>query len=129
MRSFKNPSAIAFSINGVIKIHRTGCPNVINLASKYGYRIIKTRWTPNTTPAFLTTIKLLGLDDIGVMNKITYIISQEMKLNMQSISLESIDGMFEGIIKIYVKDNNQLNKLMEKLNATEGIHQVIREEF
>ncbi len=117
------------SINGVIKIHRTGCNNIINLASRYGYRIIKTSWTSKAAPSFLTTIKLNGLDHIGIMNKLTHIISQEMKLNMQSISLESIDGMFEGIIKIYVKDNNQLNKLMEKLNATEGIHQVIREEF
>jgi guanosine-3',5'-bis(diphosphate) 3'-pyrophosphohydrolase len=117
------------SINGMIKIHRTGCNNIINLASRYGYRIIKTSWTPKSAPAFLTTIKLNGLDDIGVMNKLTYIISKEMKLNMQSISLESKGGIFEGIIKIYVKDNQQLNELMEKLNNTKGINQVIREEF
>jgi len=117
------------SINGVIKIHRTGCNNIINLASRYGYRIIKTSWTAKSSPEFLTTIKLNGLDDIGVMNKITYIISQEMKLNMQSIALESKGGMFEGIIKIYVKNNEQLNTLLDKLNHTKGIHQVIREEF
>ena len=117
------------SINGVIKIHRTGCPNVINLASKYGYRIIKTRWTAKTSPAFLTTIKLVGLDDMGIINKLSSIISGEMKLNMQSISLESKEGIFEGIIKVYVKDNGQLNKLMAKLKAINGVNSVIREEI
>lgn len=117
------------SINGVIKIHRTGCNNIINLASRYGYRIIKTNWTTKTSPSFLSTIKIIGLDDMGIMNKLTQIISQDMKLNMQSLSIESKDGMFEGMIKIYVKDNNQLNKLMSKLNAIKEIYQVIREEF
>ena len=117
------------SINGVIKIHRTGCPNVVNLASKYGGRIIKTRWTANTTPAFLTTIKLIGLDDIGVISKLTTIISGDMKLNMQSISIETKDGVFEGIIKVFVKDNNQVNKLISKLKSIGGINSVIREEI
>ncbi len=117
------------SINGVIKIHRTGCPNVINLASKYGYRIIKTRWTAKTTPAFLTTIKLMGLDDMGIINKLSSIISGDMKLNMQSISLESKEGIFEGIIKVFVKDNGQLHTLMTKLKAIDGINSVIREEI
>ncbi|MFN8296861.1 MAG: ACT domain-containing protein [Chitinophagales bacterium] len=117
------------SINGVIKIHRTGCPNVINLASKYGYRIIKTRWTAKTTPAFLTTVKLIGLDDIGVINKLTTIISGEMKLNMQSISIETNEGIFEGIIKVFVKDNDQVNKLISKLKSISGINSVIREEI
>jgi GTP pyrophosphokinase len=88
------------SINGMIKIHRTNCPNILNLASRYGYRIIKTTWTAKAAPSFLTTIKLNGLDNIGIMNKLTRIISEEMQINMQSISLESKDGMFEGIIKI-----------------------------
>lgn len=117
------------SINGVIKIHRTGCPNVINLASKYGYRIIKTRWTAKTTPAFLTTVKLTGLDDIGVINKLTTIISGEMKLNMQSVSIETNEGIFEGVIKVFVKDNDQVNKLIAKLKSIPGIDSVIREEI
>lgn len=117
------------SINGMIKIHRTGCPNIINLMSKYGYRIIKTRWTANTSPAFLTTIKLNGLDDIGLINKMTKVISSTMKINMQSLSIESKDGIFEGIIKVYVKDNTQANQLINKLKSLEGITSVIREEI
>ena len=113
----------------MIKIHRTGCPNVVNLASKYGGRIIKTRWTANTTPAFLTTIKLLGLDDIGVISKLTTIISGDMKLNIQSISIETKDGVFEGLIKVFVKNNDQVNKLITKLKSISGINSVIREEI
>ena len=130
LNELKQLNVIGFiSINGVIKIHRTGCPNVVNLASKYGGRIIKTRWTANTTPAFLTTIKLIGLDDIGVISKLTTIISGDMKLNMQSISIETKDGVFEGIIKVFVKDNNQVNKLISKLKSIGGINSVIREEI
>jgi GTP pyrophosphokinase len=117
------------SINGVIKIHRTGCPNVINLMSKYGYRIIKTRWTANTTPAFLTTVKLNGLDDIGLINKMTNVISGDMKMNMQSISIESKEGIFEGIIKVFAKNNNQVTKLIHKLKGLDGVISVIREEI
>jgi GTP pyrophosphokinase len=117
------------SINGVIKIHRTGCPNVINLMSKYGYRIIRTRWTANTTPAFLTTIKLNGLDGIGLINKMTTVISSDMKMNMQSLSVESKEGIFEGIIKVFVKDNSQVTKLINKLKSLEGVTSVIREEI
>jgi GTP pyrophosphokinase len=117
------------SINGVIKIHRTGCPNVINLMSKYGYRIIKTRWTAKTTPAFLTSIKLHGLDGIGLINKMTTVISEDMKINMQSLSVESKEGIFEGIIKVFVKDNDQVNKLINKLKSLDGVTSVIREEI
>lgn len=117
------------SINGIIKIHRTNCPNVINLASKYGYRIIKTRWTAKTSPTFLTAIKLTGLDDIGIINKLTTIISGDMKINMQSISLETNGGVFEGVIKVYVKNNDQVHKLITKLKALNGVDSVIREEI
>lgn len=114
------------SINGVIKIHRTNCNNVINLMSKYGYRIVKTRWTSSKSPAFLTGIAINGIDDIGVVNKITHIISAEMKVNMQSMSLESNNGIFEGTFKVYVKDHGQLQKLLDKLKTLNGISSVSR---
>lgn len=114
------------SINGVIKIHRTNCNNVINLMSKYGYRIVKTRWTSSKSPAFLTGIAINGIDDIGVINKITHIISADMKVNMQSMSLESNNGIFEGTFKVYVKDHDQLDKLLAKLSDLNGIQSVKR---
>lgn len=109
------------SINGIIKIHRTNCNNIINLMSKYGYRIVKTKWTSSKSPAFLTGIFINGIDDIGVINKITNIISGEMKVNMQSMAIESNNGIFEGTFKVFVKDQNQLGKLLERLNKLEGI--------
>jgi GTP diphosphokinase / guanosine-3',5'-bis(diphosphate) 3'-diphosphatase len=114
------------SINGIIKIHRTNCNNVINLMSKYGYRIVKTKWTSSKAPAFLTGIFINGIDDIGVINKITNIISGEMKVNMQSMALESNNGIFEGTFKVFVKDQNQLGKLLNRLQALEGILSVNR---
>lgn len=109
------------SINGIIKIHRTNCNNIINLMSKYGYRIVKTKWTSSKSPAFLTGIFINGIDDIGVINKITNIISGEMKVNMQSMAIESNNGIFEGTFKVFVKDQHQLGKLLERLNKLDGI--------
>jgi GTP pyrophosphokinase len=114
------------SINGVIKIHRTNCNNVINLMSKYGYRIVKTKWTPSKSPAFLTGISINGIDDIGVINKITHIISADMKINMQSMALESNNGIFEGTFKVFVKDQTQLVKLIERIKSLKGISTVSR---
>jgi GTP pyrophosphokinase len=114
------------SINGMVKIHRTSCPNMLNLMSKYGYRIIKTRWTNPRKPEFLTGILINGLDDIGLMNNITQIISGELKLNMKSLSIESKDGIVEGTIYIYIQDQDQLNELINKLKQLQGIISVNR---
>jgi GTP diphosphokinase / guanosine-3',5'-bis(diphosphate) 3'-diphosphatase len=114
------------SINGIIKIHRTNCNNVINLMSKYGYRIVKTKWTGSKAPAFLTGISINGIDDLGVINKITNIISADMKVNMQSMALESNNGIFEGTFKVFVKDQHQLQLLINKLAKLEGILSVNR---
>ncbi|GIV33491.1 MAG: RelA/SpoT family protein [Chitinophagales bacterium] len=115
------------TINEGIKIHKTNCPNATQLMSNYGYRIIKTRWNNQHEIAFLTELKVSGIDDIGVMNKITNIISGEMKINMRSISFESQDGIFEGIITLFVHDTTQLEELIEKLKKLEGILSVTRQ--
>ncbi len=115
------------TINEGIKIHKTNCPNATQLMSNYGYRIIKTRWNKQHEIAFLTELKVSGIDDLGVMNKITNIISGEMKLNMRSISFESKDGIFEGLITLFVHDTAQLEDLIEKLKALEGILSVSRQ--
>ncbi len=114
------------SVNGVIKIHRTNCNNMINLMSKYGYRIIKTRWTSGKSPAFLTGITINGIDEIGFINRVTHIISEEMKVNMQSMTIESHDGIFEGTFKVYIKNHKQLDKLLAKLKKMEGVQSVRR---
>ncbi|HWB65100.1 MAG TPA: TGS domain-containing protein, partial [Chitinophagales bacterium] len=114
------------TINDGIKIHRTNCPNAVQLMSKYSYRIVKTRWTKQHEIAFLTGIKLTGIDDVGLVNKITNIITGQMNLNMRSISFDSSDGVFEGRIMVYVHDTNELEDLTARLTALDGILEVSR---
>lgn len=114
------------TINEGIKIHRTNCPNAVQLMSRYAYRIIKTRWTKQHEIAFLTGIKLTGLDDVGLVNKITNIITGQMNLNMRSLSFDSEDGIFEGKIMVYVHDTAELEDLTHRLNSLDGILEVGR---
>ncbi len=116
------------TINEGIKIHKTSCPNATELMSKYGYRIVKTRWTQHKDIAFLTGIKVTGLDDVGLVNKVTHIISGDMKLNMQSLTMDAKDGIFEGMIRVYVNNTEQLNVLLKKLRAMKGVISVVRVE-
>jgi GTP pyrophosphokinase len=112
----------------LVEIHRANCPQAVNTISKYGYKILRTKWNRQHQIAFLTGLKINGIDDVGVMFKITTVISGELKINMQSITIETDDGLFEGFIKIYVKDTNQLNELVEKLQQLDGILSVTRVE-
>jgi GTP diphosphokinase / guanosine-3',5'-bis(diphosphate) 3'-diphosphatase len=114
------------TINEGIKIHKTNCPNAIQLMSKYGYRIIKTRWTKEHEIAFLTELKVSGIDDTGVLQKITNIISGDLRLNMRSLAIESKDGIFEGTIGIYVHDTEQLDELIERMKKLDGLLGVSR---
>ena len=114
------------TINDGIKIHRTNCPNAVQLMSKYAYRVIKTKWTKQHEIAFLTGIKLTGIDDVGLVNKITNIITGQMNLNMRSISFDSSDGVFEGRIMVYVHDTAELEDLTARLTALDGILEVGR---
>ncbi len=114
------------TISDGIKIHRTNCPNAVQLMSKYSYRIVKTRWTKQHEIAFLTGIKLTGIDDVGLLNKITNVITGQMNLNMRALSFEGSDGVFEGKIMVYVHDTNELEDLLSRLTALEGILEVSR---
>ncbi len=114
------------TVNGSIKIHRTNCSNAVNMMSKYGYRVVKTKWSSEKQIAFLTGLRITGLDDVGVMNKITNIISGEMRLNMQSISIDTKEGMFDGVIMVYVNSKDQMEHLISKLKGLKGINSVNR---
>lgn len=109
-----------------IKIHRTNCPNAIQLMSNYAYRIVKARWTGQKEIAFLAGIKINGVDEVGVVNNITKVISNELKVNIRSISIESNDGVFEGTIMLFVHDTDHLKKLIHKLTQVSGILKVMR---
>jgi GTP pyrophosphokinase len=109
-----------------IKIHRTNCPNAIQMMSKHGYRIVKAKWTGQKEIAFLAGIRITGADEVGVVNNITRVISNELKVNMRSISIDSNDGLFEGTIMLFVHDTDHLKKLMGKLGQINGILSVTR---
>ncbi len=117
------------TINEGIKIHRINCPNAIELMSNYGYRIVKARWTSQELIAFLAGIKISGIDNVGIVNRITQIISEELNVNMRSIGFESHDGVFEGIIMVYVHDTNHLKNLTAKLKKVYGVTNVDRIDY
>ncbi|MCB0401246.1 MAG: bifunctional (p)ppGpp synthetase/guanosine-3',5'-bis(diphosphate) 3'-pyrophosphohydrolase [Flavobacteriales bacterium] len=114
------------TINDGIKIHKTNCSNATQLMSNYAYRIIKARWIDDQNIAFLAGIKIHGIDDMGIVNNITQIISNELNVNMRSISFESDDGIFEGKVKLYVHDTDHLNDLIDKLKNVDGVTKVER---
>lgn len=114
------------TVNGEIKIHRTNCPNAISLMSNYGYRVVKARWTKSEQLAFLSGVKITGLDDVGVMNRITTVISGELRLNIRSITISSTDGIFEGDFMVYVNDTAELDRLIARLKELKGINSVAR---
>jgi guanosine-3',5'-bis(diphosphate) 3'-pyrophosphohydrolase len=109
-----------------LKIHRTTCPNAARLLSNYGHRVVKTKWVKNKEISFLTGIKIIGLDDVGVINKITNLISGELKININALTIEAKDGLFEGNIKVYVHDKDELEELVEHVKKLPGIESVDR---
>ncbi|MDQ6757029.1 MAG: TGS domain-containing protein, partial [Bacteroidota bacterium] len=109
-----------------LKIHRTNCPNAARLLSNYGHRVVKTKWVKNKEISFLTGIKIIGLDDVGVINKITNLISGDLKININALTIEARDGLFEGNIKVYVHDKDELEELVEQVKKLPGIESVDR---
>ncbi len=109
-----------------IKIHRVNCPNAVDLLSKYGYRVVKAKWTGQQEVSFLAGIRIEGIDDIGIISGISQVISNDLKVNMRSISVISNDGMFEGKLMVYVHDTRHLESLMKKLLTVKGVLKVSR---
>ncbi len=107
-------------------IHRTNCPNATQLLANYGHRVVKTKWAKNKEISFLTGLSIIGMDDVGVVNKITHIISGELKINIAALTIESKDGLFQGTIKVYVHDKDELEELVDRIKALDGIQQVSR---
>jgi GTP diphosphokinase / guanosine-3',5'-bis(diphosphate) 3'-diphosphatase len=107
-------------------IHRTNCPNATRLLSQFGHRVVKTKWAKNKEISFLTGINIVGMDDVGVINKITNLISGELKINIAALTIEAKEGLFRGNIKLYVHDKDELEKLFDRLMQLPGIHSVER---
>ena len=109
-----------------IKIHRVNCPNAIKLLSNYAYRVVKAKWMNDQLISFLAGIKIIGTDELGLVNNITKIISSENNVNMRSIKFDTDDGLFEGTIMVYVHDTKHLNHLMDTLKKVKGVTKVER---
>ncbi|MFT3748742.1 MAG: bifunctional (p)ppGpp synthetase/guanosine-3',5'-bis(diphosphate) 3'-pyrophosphohydrolase [Agriterribacter sp.] len=107
-------------------IHRTNCPNAARLMSNFGHRVVKTKWAKNKEISFLTGLKILGLDDVGVIHKITNLISGEMKVNIAALTVEAKEGLFEGNVKLFVHDKEELDELVNRLKRLPGIEAVER---
>jgi guanosine-3',5'-bis(diphosphate) 3'-pyrophosphohydrolase len=114
------------TVSDGIKIHRTNCPNAAKLMANYGYRIVKAKWTNQQELAFLTGLRITGIDEVGLINQLTTVISQDFKVNIRSITVDSDNGIFEGSIMVYVNDTDHLENLIRKLKMVKGITGVNR---
>ncbi|TCK66717.1 GTP pyrophosphokinase [Winogradskyella wandonensis] len=114
------------TINDGIKVHKKNCPNAVSLQSNYAYRIMQAKWIDSTQQEYTSQIVLSGLDDLGLVNDVTKVISENMHVNMKSLNFSSDDGIFTGKITVVVKNQTMLKKLMENLKKINGIDKVTR---
>ena len=114
------------TINEGIKVHKKDCPNAITLQSNYAYRIMLAKWIDSTQQEFKAILKITGMDSMGLTNEITTVISSNMHVNIQNISLSVEAGIFKGQVAVIVQNNVILKKLIDKIKKIDGIEKVIR---
>ncbi len=114
------------TISGGIKIHRADCPNAPELRRRYGYRVVKARWSGKGSSQYSITLRVVGNDDIGIVNNLTSIISKDEKLILRSINIDSNDGLFSGNLVVMLEDTSRLEALLKKLRTVKGVKQVER---
>ncbi|MFC2116671.1 RelA/SpoT family protein [Bacteroidota bacterium] len=110
------------TVSAGITIHRVSCPNAAQLISRHGYRVVKAQWALTDSEIYLpVTIRVTGVDDVGILSKISDSISKDLRVNMRSVSIDSTDGMFEGTITLFVKDTSHLDVLIKRLAKIKGV--------
>jgi GTP pyrophosphokinase len=114
------------TVSGGIKIHREDCPNAAELKKRFGYRVVRAMWSGKGSSQYAITLRVIGNDDIGIVNNLTSIISKDEKLVLRSINIDSNDGLFSGNLTIMIDDNTRLEGLMKKLRTVKGVKQVER---
>ncbi len=114
------------TVSGGIKIHREDCPNAAEMHKRFGYRIVKARWSGKGSSQYSITLRVVGNDDLGIVNNLTSIISKDEKLVLRSISIDSYDGLFSGNLVVMIDDTSKLEALIKKLKAVKGVKQVER---
>ena len=114
------------TVSGGIKIHREDCPNAPEMRKRFGYRVVKARWSGKGTSQYAITLRVIGNDDIGIVSNISNIISKDEKIVMRSINIDSHDGLFSGNLVVLLDDNSKLNMLIKKLRTVKGVKEVVR---
>jgi GTP pyrophosphokinase len=114
------------TINEGIKVHKKDCPNAISMQSNYAYRIIQAKWIDSSQEEFKAILKITGMDTLGLTNELTKVISNQMSVNIQSISLSSEAGIFNGQVTVVVQNNTILKKLIDNIKKVDGIDKVSR---
>ena len=109
-----------------IKVHRQDCPNALRLQSNFAYRIIKTKWIDSSSKKYTAILKVKGIDQVGLINRITELISNTLKINIESLNISSSDGIFEGTITVIIKNKNILREIINKIKSLDGIASVSR---
>lgn len=114
------------TVTGGIKIHCQNCPNAPELRKRFGYRIVKARWSGKGASQYSITLRVVGNDDIGIVNNITSIISKEEKIVMKSINIDSHDGLFSGNLNVLIDDTSRLESLLKKIRTVKGVKSIVR---
>lgn len=114
------------STQGSIKIHRTDCPNAAQMRARFGYRVVKARWSGKQGSQYTAVLRVVGHDDIGIVTNITSIISKEKKVSLRTINIDSTDGLFQGHISVLVEDISALESLIRKIKTVKGVKSVER---
>ena len=114
------------TISDGIKVHKSSCKNALRLQSKFAYRILKAKWVDSSHYEFLSTIQIIGIDNLGLVNRITTIISENLNINMEKMSFDTEGDTFKGLITLKVKNKNIVDKLMTRLKKIKGVDKVLR---
>ena len=114
------------SADGTVKIHRCDCPNAANIRDRYPYRIIKADWSGKNGDLLPASLRIIGNDDIGILANITSIISKEPGVRLRNVTVDSHDGIFQGVLVVAVSDQRQLTSLLRKLKTVKGVKDIQR---
>ena len=115
------------TVNDGIKVHKSDCKNSISLQSKFAYRIMKCKWIDSTQHDYTSKIQIIGIDNIGLVNQITTIISENLNINMRKMSFDTEGDVFKGSITFRVKNKNIIDKLIQRIKKIKGIYKVVRD--
>ena len=115
------------TINEGIKVHKSDCKNALSLQSKFAYRILKSKWIDSTQHDYTSTIQIVGIDNIGLVNKITTIISDNLSINMRKMSFDTEGDVFKGFITLRVKNKKIIDKLIQRIKKIKGVYKAVRD--